>query len=101
MSMRAEGQDYAFQNDILSVVQNGVGLKSVMASIDEVVKGIGSSELTANGYISKQGEQLSGAIDLLKAAASKGGYTGGVTLDGLYKAKLVTKDQMQALDQAM
>lgn len=101
LSMRAEGKDYAFQNNVLNVVKNGVGMKSIMESIDAVTKGLGSSQLTANGYISKQGEQIGGAIELLQVAAQKGGYTKGATVEGLYKAKLITKDQAEALSQAL
>lgn len=99
---RAENDDFAFNDKVLSFVSNGIGIKEVTDLIENSAKNIGTTSTSQEGYIDKQNRI---GIDFLKEAYNKavqmvkedpssvpGGLEELMTVDGLYKAKLITKD---------
>lgn len=101
LSLRANSPQFAFNNDILSVVENGIGMSAVTSIIDEAIANLGTNSISKEGYSARQEGQITKGIEILQEAASKGVSLEGMSLDGLYKTKLITKDQYQQAQQAI
>lgn len=101
LSLRANSPQFAFNNDILSVVENGIGMSAVTSIIDEAIANLGTNSISKEGYSARQESQITKGIEILQEAASKGVSLEGISLDGLYKTKLITKDQYQQAQQAV
>lgn len=106
LAIRAQNPDYANQNNILGVVDNGIGLDKVTKNIMDSLSNLGTSEneytagvMNVQNGILQQGKEV--LIDLAKRGLLQAGVAGGqvispqMQLDGLYKAKVVTKSQQQ------
>lgn len=90
--LRAHSDKYTNDNSILGVVENGIGLAEVTKMIQDQIGSLGSDKESMSGYSSVQnGKIVAGAKVLAQAAGNS------MTVDGLYKNKLITSDQ---LDQA-
>ena len=93
---RAQSPEMANNNEVLKVVKNGIGIKAVSDMIESVVSKLGTSEMVKEGYISRKNGQILNGLKLLEEAAMKGTVDQDmsvVSLDGMYKNKLLTKDQ--------
>ena len=103
LSLRAHSPQMAEKNNLLSIVSNGIGMKGVTEIITDITSKLGSTEVTKHGYTQKEKSALKG-IELLKEAMQKGVLDGNLdqmTLQGIYKNKLVSKDQLQQIYSAM
>ena len=103
LSLRAHSPQMAEKNNLLSIVSNGIGMKGVTEIITNITSKLGSTEITKHGYTQKEKSTLKG-IELLKEAMQKGILDGNLdqmTLQGIYKNKLVSKDQLQQIYSAM
>lgn len=100
---RAQDVDLANNNQLLSVVQNGISMEVVTKQIQDAVGHIGSSENSQEGYTSIQGGRIvQGLQDFEKAVQEAAGntvYNG--TIDDLYKYKYLTKSQANQAAEAM
>lgn len=101
LSLRANSPEFAFNNDILNIVENGIGMSAVTSIIDEAISNLGTTSISKEGYSARQENQITRGIEILQEAASKGVNLEGMSLDGLYKTKLLTKDQYQQAQQAV
>ena len=94
LNLRAYSPDLVFNNNILSVIQNGISMEQVTKMIQDIVKELGTSESTKEGYTNIKNKQILDGINILKEAAKNGAWTGDeMSVDGLYKNKLITKSQ--------
>lgn len=106
LAIRAQNPDYANQNNILGVVDNGIGLDKVTKNIMDSLSNLGTSEneytagvMNVEGGVLQQGKEA--LVDLAKKGLLQAGVVNGqvmspqMQLDGLYKAKVVTKSQQQ------
>lgn len=103
LSLRAHSPQMAEKNNLLSIVSNGIGMKGVTEIITDITSKLGSTEITKHGYTQKEKSALKG-VELLKEAMQKGVLDGNLdqmTLQGIYKNKLVSKDQLQQIYSAM
>ena len=95
LKLRAYNTDLAFNNTILGVVQNGIGIETVNKYIKDIISGLGTTSNTTEGYVStQQGKLIQGLSDLQSAllkASEQGLYN--VSTQDLYKYSLLTKDQ--------
>lgn len=95
LKLRAYNTDLAFNNTILGVVQNGIGIETVNKYIKDIISGLGATQSTTEGYVStQQGKLIQGLSDLQSAllkASEQGLYN--VSTQDLYKYSLLTKDQ--------
>lgn len=100
---RAQDPTLANNNQILSVVQNGIGIEVVTKMIQDSIASLGSSETAQEGYLStKKGRVIQGLQDFEQAvqeASGTVGYDG--TVNDLYKYKFLTKDQASQAAEAM
>lgn len=84
-----------FGNDqILDVVANGMSLPKISSMINTAIGTLGSSTKELQGTIAIQNKQVLAGLEFLKMAVAKDptGVT-GLSIDGLYKADLLTTDQ--------
>lgn len=95
---------YSPKNDkILDIVNNGTSFIDIDKQITQFIEQLGHNTYETSGAVKTQQQQLVEGVEfvnnaLLKAQSmGKTVDTSGLAIDGLYKAKLLTKDQyMQA-----
>jgi len=85
---RAHDPNFAFKNDILRTVSNGIGEKQVTELLLQVANNIGKNVLQQEGYSTKSGEAITRGMGVLQEA-----YTQGMTVNGLYKQEYLSEDQ--------
>lgn len=109
---RAESDGFAFRDNTLAYVSNAIGIKEVSNLIEERAKDLGSTSTSQEGYVSTDGTNV--GIQFLQEAIIKakkmqqenpesipGGLTELMTLQGLYKAKIITKDNYTQIASAL
>lgn len=99
---RANDVAMANKNNILSVVQSGIGMETVTDLIQKAVNSLGSEENSEEGYLgTKKGRLIKGFQDYQQAvqeAANLRSFDG--TVNDLYKYKILNKSQADAAVQA-
>ena len=100
--LRSNSSSYAMKNQILETVSNGIGLGEVNKMIKERLIHLGTNSMTQSGYSVKEKSQIVQGLQVLDKVASEqvAGKT-GMTLDGLYKNKIITKDQKEQAQAAL
>lgn len=101
LHLRAHDSKFSFRNEMLGVVENGIGISTVTKLIQDSINNLGTSEVTKEGYSYRENGRIIKGIELLKEAVAKGAGVEGMSLDGMYKNKLVTKDQYQQISSAI
>lgn len=99
LSLRSHSPKMAFNDQILNVVSNGLGMSAINTMITQITDKLGSYNLSIAGYTKKMEDAVEG-LNILKKAVSKGVLDknlDSMTLNGLYKNKLITKDQQQQI----
>jgi hypothetical protein len=91
--LRAWSSEYANKNQILETVSNGIGIAQVDRMIREKLTGLGTSETVRSGYSVKSDNYIAQGLNVLSKmeSAAVAGET-GMTLDGMYRNKLITKE---------
>ena len=101
---RAYDSSLAFDNSILGVVQNGIGMPAIQKMIQDVISNIKTNETKEGGFVTvRTGEIINGIQDLTQAiinADNQGIKFDGTTQD-LYHYDLLTKDQKANADKAL
>ena len=85
---RAHSPQFAFNNNILRVVSNGIGEKQVTELLLQVANNMGKDVLQQEGYSQKNSEAITRGMGALQEA-----YTQGMTVNGLYKQEYLSEDQ--------
>lgn len=100
--LRAYQPEYINNNQILSTVSNGIGMEQVDKMIREKLSSLGTSESVRSGYSIKTDNYIMQGLNVLSQveSAAVAGQT-GMTLDGMYKNKIITKDQKQQAEAAL
>lgn len=100
--LRAHDPQYVNNNQIFDVIRNGMGINKVEELIRDRFNGLGTSEEIQSGYSAKVGNQVMWGFQVLNdIAASQLTQRSGMTLDGLYKNKIITKTQKQQAQAAL
>lgn len=99
LQIRAEDPDYAYKNGLFNAVNNGIGLEVVDKLVQQYMIELGENSRTNEGYVqTKDGKVIQG-LEYIQSAAKQAAESGqqfnasGVSIDGLYKTKLLTKEQ--------
>lgn len=87
---RANDPNFAFKNDVLSIVNNGIGMKQITEQLLAVSSKIGTSTLKQEGYSEKNARGIVQGMASLEKA-----FQSGMTIDGLYHQGVITKDQTE------
>lgn len=77
----------------------GVGMEDVIKKINSVAHSFGTSEKKLEGYTVKQSDAIKSGLSALQEA--QGLEASAMTVDGLYKNSVITKDQKQQAKYAM
>ena len=93
---RAHSPQFAFNNDILRVVSNGIGEKQVTELLLQVANNMGKDVLQQEGYSQKNSEAITRGMGELQEA-----YTQGMTVNGLYKQEYLSEDQNAQITAAL
>lgn len=100
--LRAHQPEYANKNRILDTVSNGIGIQQVDEMIRAKLSSLGTSETIRSGYSVKLGSQIAQGLEVLSQVESAAvARQAGMTLDGMYKNKIITKDQKQQAEAAL
>lgn len=100
LNFRAYSPQLAYNNDILKVVKNGIGMETVTKMIQDNISNLGTSTESSEGYAKMKSQQLiTGLQDFINAQEQSGNYD--ATVDNLYKSKLLTKNQAMQSQQAL
>lgn len=102
--LRAYSPDQAFNQSIIGVVQNGIGIKTVTDMIKNIISSLGSSETQQQGYVSvPAGKLINGIKELTQATlkASQEGIKYDGTSQDLYSYDIIDKNSKNQIDMAM
>lgn len=83
----------SFDNTIIKMAQNGVGMNYVNEEIRKYLNDIGTNEVSQSGYSRTKNRQIQEGIEYLQMAVRNGADLNGMNMDGVYKSKILTKDQ--------
>lgn len=100
LNMRAFDPQFAQNNQVLEVVSNGIGINKVVEMIKSRMSNLGETNQTIEGYTAKQSKDIHGGIQILEEAAAQT-LASGMTVDGLYKTHVITKDQKVQAEAAL
>lgn len=113
LQYRAHSADFSFSNGVLEYVANGIGAKEVTNLIQKAAAHLGTSTTIQSGITKKTGESMENSLALLAQAQQRAieqAEANGtdpaeikdmLTLDGLYKNKLLTKSQTTQITAAL
>lgn len=101
LNMRANDLKFSGNQDMLKVVQNGIGLEKVNELIKAAVDKIGSTEIKTEGYSKKEQDEITKGIEFLNQLSSQGVDLSGMSMNGVYKNKFGSKEQIQQAKKAI
>lgn len=93
---RANNPQLAFNNEILNIVHNGIGIEAITKHLLSVTSKIGANTLRSAGYSEKSAEDISKGVEALEEAANQ-----GQTVTNLYTQGVMSKDQVQQANLAL
>lgn len=100
--LRAHDPQFINNNQIFDITNSAIGLSKIEELISKGMSSLGSSEQSSEGYTARSnGKVLQGLQVLEDAAAQQAIEQGGMTVDGLYKTKVITKDQKDQANAAL
>lgn len=100
LQLRAYDKSLSFDQNILGIIKNGLGIESVTKLINQAVTMLGTDSKKEEGYVRTNSKQLiSGLQDYIKAASNSQTYN--ASIDNLYKSELITKDQAENAKKAI
>ena len=79
----------------------GVGIDSVIKKVNSLVHNLGNSEKKIEGYTTKQSDSIRSGLALLQDRTTNAMETGAMTVDGLYKNSVISKDQKEQAELAL
>lgn len=99
LKRRLQDPRFAFDQDLMGTLYNGVGMGEVTKYIQSFMKEIGESTQSTEGISTspiskvKQGLEFLDIADQKLKAMGQPGVAAGLGIDGLYKSKVLTKEQ--------
>lgn len=94
--LRREDPNFAFKNDVLNTVQNGIGIDKVTQMIMNIKNKIGETTLQQEGYSKQTAQQIMSGVQQLQKAQET-----GMTIEGLYHQQLITESQLEEAQKAL
>lgn len=87
--------------DAIYNTMTGVGMDQVIKKINSLVHSLGNSERKIEGYTIKQSDAIKSGLALLQDQTTNAMERGTMTVDGLYKNSVLTKDQKEQAQLAL
>lgn len=98
--LRANDPNLSGKNEILNIVNNGIGISQVTKMIQDSIGNLGTNSNSETAYATtQQGQLIQGLNDFIKAAQETGQYD--ASIEDLYKAQIINKTQAQQAQQAI
>lgn len=98
--LRANDPSLSGKDEILNVVNNGIGINQVTKMIQDSIGNLGTNSNSETAYATtQQGQLIQGLNDFIKAAQETGQYD--ASIEDLYKAQIINKTQAQQAQQAI
>lgn len=98
--LRANDPSLSGKDEILNVVNNGIGISQVAKMIQDSIGNLGTNSNSETAYATtQQGQLIRGLNDFIKAAQETGQYD--ASIEDLYKAQIINKTQAQQAQQAI
>ena len=104
LKMRAYSPELANNNEVLSIVSNGIGMKSILELVSKAITDLGSTTKVEEGFTSTSSKELLNGLKAFQKAsleASKNGQNFDGTVNNLYKGKLLTQSQAEQAEAAL
>ena len=101
LDYRAQNKNSAYDNTVMEIVNNGIGLEQVDKLIKQYMMSLGKDEESSSQYISKKTQQRQQALQALVEKAYNGEDIASVSVDGLYKIKSLTETQARQAQEAI
>ena len=98
--LRANDPSLSGKDEILNVVNNGIGISQVTKMIQDSIGNLGTNSNSETAYATtQQGQLIQGLNDFVKAAQETGQYD--ASIEDLYKAQIINKTQASQASQAI
>lgn len=98
--LRANDPSLSGKDEILNVVNNGIGISQVTKMIQDSIGNLGTNSNSETAYATtQQGQLIQGLNSFIKAAQETGQYD--ASIEDLYKAQIINKTQAQQAQQAI
>lgn len=98
--LRANDPSLSGKDEILNVVNNGIGISQVTKMIQDSIGNLGTNSNSETAYATtQQGQLIQGLNDFIKAAQETGQYD--ASIEDLYKTQIINKTQAQQAQQAI
>lgn len=98
--LRANDPSLSGKDEILNVVNNGIGIDKVTKMIQDSISNLGTNSNSETAYATtQQGQLIQGLNDFIKAAQETGQYD--ASIEDLYKAQVINKTQASQASQAI
>ena len=101
LEYRAHNADGAFNNNITSIVQNGISIDQVTKMIQNVVSKLGSDTNSEQGYVATEARKILTGIQDFNEAINKSQDNFNPTVNNLYKYNIVTESQAKQINSAL
>lgn len=98
-NLRAYSPEFAYNPEVFNIINNSVGFESFQSLIKQAAQALGNTEYTRNGMFSAEGDASKG-LALLQTLRNDDRVQamGSVTAEGLYKYKIIDKNQLGQID---
>lgn len=98
--LRANDPSLSGKDEILNVVNNGIGISQVTKMIQDSIGNLGTNSNSETAYATtQQGQLIQGLNDFIKAAQETRQYD--ASIEDLYKAQIINKTQASQASQAI
>lgn len=87
--------------DSIYSTMTGVGMDQVIKKVNSLVQNLGTSEKKIDGYTVKQSDAIKSGLALLQDKVTDAMEKGTMTVDGLYKNSVISKDQKEQAQLAL
>lgn len=87
--------------DSIYSTMTGVGMDQVIKKVNSLVQNLGSTEKKIEGYTAKQSDAIKSGLALLQDKVTDAMEKGTMTVDGLYKNSVISKDQKEQAQLAL
>lgn len=96
--LRAVNPNMAFDNNIFSILNNGIGSTDIQDYLNQAVANLGSSAIKTEGYVSKKGTQILNGLGQIENNPE---VQRSLLSDGVYKVSAENKSNYEQSKQAL
>ena len=100
LEYRAYNKDTAFNNNILSIVQSGIGMEYVNKLVQDIISKLGTAINSESAYVTSEAKKVLRGVDDFNKAIQNSDGSFNPTINNLYKYKHVDKNQAEQMQAA-